>query len=65
MTQPTNPRTTYIPPSRLDSLEADGFDYRDVHGLHKGFVTIAIIFLAATVAVYGTIGVAVVQWVTS
>ena len=56
---PTVSRTTYIPPSRLDSLEADGFDYADIHGLHWGFRVFGIAVVVGLVGCVAAIVLAV------
>jgi hypothetical protein len=52
----TNHRTTWTPDheqSRLDHLEQYGHDYNDIHGLHKWFVVVCVVYLIAMLAVFG------------
>ena len=59
---PTVSRTTYLPTGPLDRLEADGHDYRDVHGYHRGFLVIGVILLAAWSPVIMLVVRAVTKW---
>jgi len=57
-------RATYHPydgPSHLDRMEADGVDYSDIHGTHKGFVVVLVLLVGFWSALIGYIAWAVTR----